>query len=298
MLKRLSFLVLLLAGLLVSFTACSDDGDDPVTPDPNAGTSSLTTLTPTQQADAAVGATQQVNNTISMVDDQMGMMGGIGKTPPTGWVSMGEGWYKDSDHSHGNHLRKIRYSPDVWANDPVDYSQVTKLEFIQSYDTTTTQQQMTMQQGMKYDMLFEWEDAAKTKVKGHNKFDIIAKLMVPQYPQYNYDYSFNWHMTFDGVSTVSDDKSAHYTFTTKWPYIVDMEAQEPEIYWTNFSGEFKFGTDGTGILDANEQYLAGKVSSNGTLFIKYYYNPNGTPKGWYKIAADNFVATTIWNYSK
>lgn len=302
MLKKLSFLVLLVAGLLLTFTACSDDKttEPVVTPDtpPGPTTGTLTTLTPAEQTTAATQTTQQVNSSIDMVYGNIGGMSGFGKyalngkNPPTGWVAIGEGWYKDIDMSHGNKLFKVRLSPDIWLSANPDPDLITKFELKYSYDSTIVNPQYAMQNGFLWDMLTEWEDASETSVKGHNYMNMVLKMTVPQSPASGFDYSFSWNTIYDGVSTVANNESAHFTFTSTWPFRSDGE--QGQVYWTAFAGEFKFDVNGAGILDASDLYLAGKVTSNGTLFIKYYNNGS---TGWYKTAADNFLGQTTW-YTK
>jgi len=299
MLKRLTLLVLLLAGMMISFTACSSDSTTEPTTPPGPTTGTLTNLSTEEQQTAATQTTSQVNSAIDMVNSNIDGLTGFGKyalkgkNPPTGWVAMGDGWYKETDISHGNTLFKVRFSPDIWMMTVPDPDLITKFELKYSYDSTMTSEQYSMQTGFLWDMLEEWQNTEKTFVKGHNNYNMIFKMTVPQAPSNNFDYSFNWNTEFDSVSTSSADKTAHFTFSSTWPFIANQQTNQ--VLWTSFSGEFRFAADGKGILDANDIYLAGKVSSNGNLFIKYYFD--GT-NGWYTIAADNFVTHIIWDPTK
>ena len=63
------------------------------------------------------------------------------------------------------------------------------------------------------------------------------------------------------------------------------------MLYSAITGEFKFAANGAGNLDTEDLNLAGRLYTNGTLFVKFYCD--GT-NGWYKIAADGYAAQTVW----
>lgn len=294
MLKRLTLLVLLLAGMMISFTACSSDSStEPTTPSVTTGP-----IPNEQQATVATQTSEQVSSSIAQLDGNINMMSSgmgfpskDGKNPPLHWSAIGDGWYQYNYYYGGgidsNAVWKIRYTPDVWATTIPDYSTVTKFEYNLNNTWQEVEDGVTQDLGFIWDAACEYENVERSSVKGHNDFDFVLKMTSAQY---NMDMSFYWNMAYDGVSVNSTDRAAHFTMNSVWPYGVSETTGQ--VLYSDLNSEFKFNAAGVGILDAADQYLAGKCWSHGNLFIKFYYN--GT-NGWYTIAAQNFATQIIWN---
>jgi len=264
-------------------------------------TTSGTTTTPIpneQQATVANQTAEQVSGSIAQLDVNINMMSsGTGfpskksKNPPLHWSAIGDGWYQYNYYYGGvidsNTVWKIRYTPNVWATTIPDYSTVTKFEYNFNNSWQEVEDGVTSNLGYIWNTVCEYDNPNRLTVKGNNDFNVIYNVTSTSY---NFDMSFYWNMAYNGVSVNSQDKAAHFTMQSLWPYSTDQSSGQ--VLFSDLNSEFKFNSAGVGVLDPAEQYLAGKCWTNGNLFIKFYYN--GT-NGWYTIAAQNFATQSIWN---
>jgi len=194
MLKRLALLVLLLAGMMISFTACSSDSSsEPTTPGvatapiPNEHQATAAE----QTADQVVSSLGQLESNVGMMSSGMGFPSKDSKTPPLHWSATGDGWYQYNYYYGGgidsNAVWKIRYTPDVWATTIPDYSTVTKFEYNFNNTWQEVEEGVTQNLGLIWDAACEYESTDRLTVKGHNDFDFVLKMTSASY---NMDMSF------------------------------------------------------------------------------------------------------------
>ena len=286
MIKKMT--LIMAAGLMLFLASCSEDkSSEPSGPDTQV-------IPADQQEDAAETSADQVNSSISSIDQLGGMMTGAksGKAAPEGWTAVGESWYKyfygttEDDY----YDLRVRFSPDIWLTEVPDYDAVTKYEYKFKYYNDDPNEYGNVYQQWLWNAYAQYSDGTKTFIDGVNDYELSSKSLIQD--TYTMEYKYTWGCDFDGVSVTESDKSAHFTMDCVYPYTYALSGSTIVWQYSAITGEFKFASDGSGNLDASDPNLAGRLYSNGTLFVKFY--STGTSSGYYTIAADTYTAHYAW----
>lgn len=293
MIKRL----VLIFAVVLSFVvvSCSEDkSTEPTGPDTQV-------IPAADQAEAAEASADQVSSMISQIDGYGDGLTGGGiykkdgindKDAPDGWIAVDESWYeytKGIPEWDDYYDMRIRFTPDIWLTEIPDYDTVTKYEYKFKYYNDDPDENGNVYQQWLWDAYAQYSDGTKTIIDGVNNYDYSSKFLIQD--TYTMEYKYIWGCDFDGVSVSENDKSAHFTMDCVYPYSYSFDGSSINMLYSAITGEFKFAANGAGNLDEADLNLAGRLYTNGTLFVKLYCD--GT-NGWYKIAADSYAAQTLW----
>lgn len=286
MIKKL----VLIFAVVLSFVivSCSEDkSTEPTGPDTQV-------IPAADQPEAAATSADQATSMISEIDGLGGRMTGFkfGKAAPDGWTAVGEGWYK---YSYGTpemddyYDMRIRFTPEIWLAEVPAYDTVTKYEYMFKYYNDDPNEYGNVYQQWLWNAYAQYSDGTRTVIDGINDYELSSKSLIQD--TYTMEYKYTWGCDFDGVSVSDDDHSAHFTMDCVYPYTYSFDGSSINWLYSAITGEFKFAANGAGNLDTEDLYLAGRLYTNSTLFVKFYCD--GT-NGWYKIAADSYAGQTVW----
>lgn len=167
-----------------------------------------------------------------------------------------EGWYSYYfAYSSGSETFKIRWTPDIWADDTADTSKVE----IVMIDTIYADNSV-----LKYEFSSQYESSAKTHVTGSMSMTI--------------DYGAEhvvWSLSWDNVSVDTEDYSGNYTGSGRW----DMDTAGLDL--TDISTEATLASDGSG---------TGKGYYNGAEIARFTFSPvvNDEQTVTYTLASENW----------
>jgi hypothetical protein len=284
-------LILVLASIALAVFGCSK------TPTEN-NTAATTTALPSSHQTAA--ATVATNNIEACLDGTDNMAGGLssgsfsiskgGKTPPdSDWVLGSDGWYFYSDSLHYYiDTIKIRFTPDIWGGANVaPYPQATKVEYKYFFDTTTTNQGVTVTSRLLYQGLCQRSDTSSVIVSGNYNYSYTYTYSSSVY---SLDLSYLWNCSFDNVNVTYADKSGHFTYSCTYPFYDDANPTAG-VSHTTLTGEMKFAANGDGNLGVGSDGYAGYCATEGTTFVKYY--SLGTSR-YYTLLVENWAVQHTW----